>query len=333
MAKKKASNTINGKAFEYACLRALLVRLSHEGVEASPFISPALSTAQNAYGEINQAERERLDKAAATAANLIIPLEPKLLYGKGKLSLSIAADSLAIGLYGDVRDVFCSRMEEKEPFPYWKIGISCKHNHEALRHPRITEGKDFGKDWLGIYCSREFMDEITPVIDTLVAYGSNRVKWSSIQNKYDGYYVPILNAYLKEIKRLCDEREGVPEKLLSYFFGAYDFYKVIMRSASETTTIECFNMHGTLNQPCGKRKAMIKVPIIKMPTRLIDAAFKINKRGVSKTTIVLTFDQGWSISMRLHNKDDIAKPTSLAWDVKLEGLPPSTYINTHSWNE
>lgn len=38
-------------------------------------------------------------------------------------------------------------------------------------------------------------------------------------------------------------------------------------------------------------------------------------------------------SMRLHNKDKIAKPTSLAWDVKLEGIPPSAYTNTHSWDE
>ena len=88
-------------------------------------------------------------------------------------------------------------------------------------------------------------------------------------------------------------------------------------------------MHGTLNAPCGKAKALTKVPAIKMPTRLIDAAFKPN----SKTTIILTFDGGWAISMRLHNKDEIARPTSLAWDVNLVGLPPTTYVNTHSWDE
>lgn len=88
-------------------------------------------------------------------------------------------------------------------------------------------------------------------------------------------------------------------------------------------------MHRTLDSACGKTKAMTKVSIIKMPTRLIDATFK---RG-TKTTIVLTFDVGWSISMRLHNKDKVAKPTSLAWEVYLEGFPPSTYVNTHSWDE
>jgi len=333
MAQKKASNTINGKAFEYACLKALLVRLREEGRTASPFASPALSTAERAYEMmISPEERERLDSAAATAIDLLIPLEPKLYYGKGVLQLSIAADSLAVGVGGDVRDVFCMRPEEGE-FPGWSIGISCKHNHEALRHPRVTEGKDFGADWIGVHCSKEFMSEITPITDTLVSYGGSRTKWNTIPDKWDRYYVPILSAYLKEIRRLCDSNEKVPEKLLSYFFGANDFYKVIMKSASRTTTIEGFNMHGTLNQPCGKIKAMTRVPVIKMPTRLIDAAFKVDKQGQSKTTIILTFDQGWAVSMRLHNKDEVAKPTSLAWDVKLEGLPPSTYVNTHSWDE
>ncbi len=241
------------------------------------------------------------------------------------LSLSIAADAVAIGREGDVRDVLFSRENDNN----WSIGISCKHNHAALRHPRVTEGKDFGFDWIGIPCSQIFMDEITPITDSLTAYGQSGKQWRSIEGKQDRFYVPILQAYLDEIKRLCDEHPDAAEKLLSYFFGSNDFYKVIMKNSSRTTMIEGFNMHGTLNVPCGRVKAMTKVSILHMPTRLIDAAFKAD----SKTTIILTFDGGWSVSMRLHNKDKIAKPTSLAWDVNLIGLPPSVYVNTHSWDE
>ena len=244
--------------------------------------------------------------------------------------LSIAAD--AQGVKGDVRDVLCIR--EEEGSGGWAIGISCKHNHEALKHPRITEGKDFGKDWIGIPCSKEFIDEITPITDSLVKFGEGRILWRDIENKWDGYYVPILNAYLKEIERLCMAREDVPGKLLSYFFGTNDFYKVIMKSKAQSTTVEGFNMYGTLNTPAGRFRPTFRVPLMKMPTRLLDASFKMSAKGKkSKTTIILTFDAGWAISMRLHNKDDIAKPTSLAWNVELEGLPPSTYVNTHPWSE
>ncbi len=72
-----------------------------------------------------------------------------------------------------------------------------------------------------------------------------------------------------------------------------------------------------------------------MPTKLLDADFKKSEKqnSDSKTTIILTFDCGWSVSMRLHNKDEIARPTSLAWDINLVGLPPTTYVNTRSWFE
>ena len=64
-----------------------------------------------------------------------------------------------------------------------------------------------------------------------------------------------------------------------------------------------------------------------MPTRLIEAT------RVSTTTNNLVFDNGWQVSMRLHNKDSVIKPTALAWDVQLIGLPPSVYVNTRSWFE
>ena len=88
-------------------------------------------------------------------------------------------------------------------------------------------------------------------------------------------------------------------------------------------------MNGTLGTVCGRIRPMTRVSVLHMPTRLIEARFKEG----SQTTIILTFDGGWTVSMRLHNKDKIAKPTSLAWDVQLVGLPTGTYVNTHSWHE
>lgn len=313
----------NGKAFEYSCLYSIYDRIFSNGSPVRIISNNAYHTAQKSFDEINYETRENILKASNTAVNLLMPLEPRLLYGEGDIVLSIAADSIAIGPDGDVRDVLCERDDG------WTIGISCKHNHEALKHPRITEKKDFGSDWLGIPCSYDFIEEISPITDSLVSYGESKVLWRNIEHKQVNYYRPILEAYLHELVRLCDKYQDVPERLMSYFFGSNDFYKVIMMTKDETTTIEAFNMHGTLGSPCGKHRPMTRIPLIKMPTRLIDASFKPN----SMTTIILIFDGGWTISMRLHNKDDIAKPTSLAWDVQLVGLPTSTYVNRHSWYE
>lgn len=319
-----AVNVINGKAFEYMCLNCLRTKLEIEGKAVAVVEDKAFHNALAAYERIPRDDQVKLYKAAVTAMKLFVPLEPRFLGGPGTLSMSIAPDSAAVGVDGDVRDVLCVRHEDD-----WEIGISCKHNHEALRHPRITEGKDFGTDWVGTRCSHQFMEAISPVTDSLREYGENETPWRTIENKQDRYYVPILQAYLDEIRRMCAADPSIPEKLLSYFFGAHDFYKVIMKANARTTTIIGFNMHGTLGSPCGKTKAMTKVPVIKMPTKLYNASFKDG----SKTTIILTFDGGWAVSMRLHNKDSIARPTSLAWDVNLVGFPPSTYVNTHSWDE
>lgn len=324
----KASNTINGKAFEYACLCAVKERLLHHERPVSVAQTPAFMTAKNAFESLDHHKQRKYLMAAETGLRMITGLEPCLINGDGVLTLEISPDAVAIGSNGDVRDLLCIRGDK------WQIGLSCKHNHSALKHPRITEGKDFGTDWVGIPCSQIFMDEITPVIDPLMEYKRLNTPWRNIPGKIDRFYVPILTAYLNEIIRMCDRDASVPSRLLSYFFGSHDFYKVIMGENQETTTVEGFNMHGSLCKKCGKINPITNISKIDMPTRLIDASFgKDRKEAVSKTTIILTFDGGWSVSMRLHNKDTIARPTSLAWDINLIGLPPKTYVNTRSWYE
>ena len=319
-----AGQTINGKAFEYACLESVARLLKDSRVDFRIDMTPSYNTAKSFFDGLTPPQKERYLLAANTATKTIAGLEPQLLNGKGRVILDIQPDSAAVGPNGDVRDVLFMRKETKEP---WEVGISCKHNHEALKHPRITESKDFGLEWIDVPCSTKFIDEITPITDEMDLLGSRKTLWNTVPNKFDRFYVPILNAYLKEIQRLCNSHKDIPEKLLSYFFGVNDFYKIIMKESQKTTTVEGFNMHGTLNVSVNRIKPTMKVPVIHMPKRLLNAEFKEK----SKTTIILTFDNGWSISMRLHNKDKEVSPTSLAWDVKLVGLPPSTYVNTRSW--
>ena len=306
-------------------MKAVYNHANNSGKPVLVLAGSALTTAEDAYGSMPPMRKETLDKAAETAIKLILPLEPTLMHGHGDLLLQIASDSIAIGANGDVRDVFCIRDDEQD----WKIGFSCKHNHEALRHPRITEGLDFGWDWVRVHCSRNFIDEMSSIIEPLKSYQDSARLWREIPGKTSDYYVPILDAYKDEIARLCVKDPDVPSRLLGFFFGANDFYKIIMRDKDRTTTIECFNMNGTLGRPCGSIKPLRKIARTPMPSRLIDIA----SSPKSHNAIVLTFDEGWAISMRLHNKDSIAKPTSLAWDVTLVGLPQTMYTNTHYWDE
>ncbi len=321
-----ALNTTNGKAFEYACLKALYNKLIGSGINSSIQESDAFITARSKYESLSPEKQLRLDLAAQAGIRMISSLEPKIENGVGTVVLAINKDAAAVGTNGDVRDILCIRSRDHDG---WEIGISCKHNHAALKHPRITEGKDFGSDWIGYPCSNEFIQNIGQIVSPLMEMGKKGVLWRDVHMKKEKYYYPILLEYLNELRRLCDTYPDASARLLSYFFGSHDFYKVIDNDSSGTTTIEAFNMHGSLGQTSGRTRPIMRVSQLSLPTRLIDARFKNN----SKTTIILTFDGGWSVKMRLHNKDSVCHPTSLAWDVQLEGLPTDTYLNTRSWLE
>ena len=310
--------TITGKAFEYACLKTFCEKLTHEGKQYCVINNDPLQTAKNAYDALQDLVREKYDLAASTAVKLVFPLEPRILYGSDTISLSLNSD--AHGVAGDVRDLLCIRSTDQ-----WEIGFSCKHNHEALKHPRITESCDFGSDWVGYRCSQEFLSSMRALTSQLD--GSR--KWREIPSKQDRFYVPILNLYCEEIQRLCNQYEDVPEKLLGYFFGTNDFYKIISQESVRQTKIEGFNIYGTMNRSIRDKRPIYRVPRLRLPTRLLEVQLKPN----SKTTIEVYFDMGWTVKMRLHNKDEVARATGLAWDVQLAGMPPELYQQQRSWDE
>lgn len=314
-----SGQTVTGKAFEYACLVAFEERLKSSGMK-EVIIEPSkqLNTAKIAYYGLDFKAKEKYDLAAKTAVKLIFPLEPNLENCTGEIVLALSSD--AKGKTGDVRDLVCIRSAEN-----WEIGISCKHNHEALKHPRITQSCDFGTDWVGYKCSRDFLGEMKTILKPL----DGTKKWKDIEDKINQFYVPILRNYVKEIISLCREHSDTPQKMLEYFFGTNDFYKVISQEKNRQTKVMGFNMHGTMNKTSGKVKPIYSVRKLHMPTRLIEARLKES----NKTSIILTFDGGWEITMRLHNKDKVATITSLAWDVKLTGMPPDIYQQQRSWDE
>ena len=72
-------HTANGKAFEYACLIALYETLCKEQAVVIEDTIP-LYTAKKHYEQMDLVLKQKLDKAAAAAIRVIIPLEPQLKY-------------------------------------------------------------------------------------------------------------------------------------------------------------------------------------------------------------------------------------------------------------
>lgn len=321
-----ATQTENGKAFEYACLDALYNALKETG-EVEVEDSPQMRTAKTFFENADDEAKDKLILAAQAAARVIIQLEPQLENPNDNIPLYISIQTDAQGIAGDVRDVVCIRKQN-----HWQIGLSCKHNHHAVKHSRLSDTIDFGKEWFDIPCSKQYFDEVVPLFHELRTIRDNTkdVKpalWAEIEDKADRYYKPILQSFLDELNRLAKTNPDVPARLINYLLGRYDFYKVITDDRHRTTRVEAINIAGTLNQASGSVKSIVNVEKLKLPTRFYHTDFKPN----SDNTIEVVCDEGWTISMRIHNASSRVEP-SLKFDVQLISLPGSIHAQVEPWD-
>ncbi len=316
---EKATQTTNGKAFEYALLNAFLERLKII-TAVSVVENNAFETAQKCYNYFGKTEKGLYDLNASFAVNFLIDLEPRLSNGISKkdiLELEIVSDKL--GQSGDVRDVLAVRSLQK-----WEIGISAKNNHRAVKHSRLSNIIDFGEKWLNAPCSPQYFFEINPIFDRLANIrreSKATAVWSALGDYHTAVYIPILNAFKKELLRLDRENpKVVARKLVEYLIGNQDFYKVI--KGGNKVEIQSYNLHGTLNLPFQDIKPKIKIPKLKLPNRLIEIVYQDN----SKTTLLVSLTEGWQISFRIHNASSKIEP-SLKFDINLVSSPHTLFTN------
>ena len=313
-----AKQTITGKAFEYALLIELYDRLKVV-TNVSAVRNDFYQKAKNCFDSFSYEKSQTFRITASAAINFLIDIEPKLSNGiseKDILVLEIVSDHA--GQMGDVRDVLIVRSLQK-----WEIGISAKNNHRAVKHSRLSQTIDFGERWLGVPCSPNYFNEIKPIFDMLsdLRTKDKTTKWSSIENMHQVVYIPILNAFRKELLRLDKENNKiVAENLVQYLIGNKDFYKVI--KGTKKVEIQVFNINGTLNLPFENIKPKAHIPKVKLPSRLIEVVYKDN----SPTTLLVALNEGWQISFRIHNASSRVEP-SLKFDINLISAPYTLFTN------
>lgn len=319
--------TNNGKAFEYACVMSLYNRLCKDQ-EVSIEDTPQFRTAKNFFNSMSEKMKLDLTAAANAATRVIIRLEPQLEYPSTNIPLYLSLQTDAQGIKGDVRDVLCIRRQNQ-----WIIGLSCKHNHHAVKHSRLSDTIDFGAEWFNIPCSKQYFSKVIPLFSKLRKIRDDSKEdgtpalWSDIPNKAEEYYIPILQAFIKELKRIDSENAGViPAALINYLIGRNDFYKVITDDKKRTTRVEAINIAGTLNRPSERHKSIVEITKLKLPSRFYHIDFK----PASDNTIEVVCDEGWTVSMRIHNASSKVEP-SLKFDVNLISLPTSIHAQVEPW--
>ncbi|MDD4297568.1 MAG: HaeIII family restriction endonuclease, partial [Ruminiclostridium sp.] len=122
-----ATRTAMGKAFEYACLNSIKTHLGCQ--EIVTIQTNSVNVAECFYNEISKEVKKRMDLAANAAVRVILRLEPQLQNPLKNIPILLSLQGDETGIAGDVRDVLCIRQQNQ-----WEIGLSCKHNHFAVKH-------------------------------------------------------------------------------------------------------------------------------------------------------------------------------------------------------
>lgn len=303
------TNNDYGRAFEYACMINLHSCISK--IRTCRLIeNQALNKAKDSWDTLSSSEQDLFGKSARAAVFQIFGMEPRITENDNDI-LELLIQSDKKGEEGDVRDILIIRNNI-----HWEIGLSLKHNNFAVKHSRLGATLDFGKSWFGIPCSKGYWEDIEPVFSYLKKEKLSRKKFSDLPNKEDDVYLPLLNAFIKEISLQSSLHPEVPARLVEYLLGKHDFYKVISLDTDRLTRIQCFNMHGTLNKPASQTKSEIKVPVVSLPSRIVHIEFAPKK----KTTVLMYLDGGWQFSFRIHNASTNVE-TSLKFDIQIVGMP------------
>ena len=312
----RASND-NGRAYEYACLQALYEAIRKYRV-VQIIENSSLVVSQLAWDRLSVQQQEIYTLSASSICSTIFALEPNILeQGEDTLEIYIQGDRE--GEKADVRDIIIKRNNI-----VWEIGLSIKHNHLAIKHSRIARTLDFGARWYGVPCSSSYWEEVKPVFDFLEEEKRKGTLFSELESKDTQIYLPLLTAFIKELEKQVKGNREVAKRLVEYLLSKYDFYKVISHDEQRITTIQSFNMYGTLNLPSSQIKPTIKVQRVNMPQNILYIGLKLSSASI----VLLVFDNGWQFSFRIHNASKIVEP-SLKFDIRIEGVPAELNIKYH----
>jgi len=153
-------------------------------------------------------------------------------------------------------------------------------------------------------------------------YKDKNLTWDDMgELKETKVYIPLLNAFKKEILRINDENQNIPEKLISYVVGVHPFYQVIKLDSKKLVVVKAFNIGGGLNKTVNRKKSRYVVPVLNPPTRIVEFEFAQKPDDQMQDTLNMILDGGWEVSFRIHSADNPIV-LSCKFDVKLLGNPP-----------
>lgn len=305
------SQSSNGSAFEWAVAKAM------SNVYYCDIVldQAALNAKSKSNNLKDSKQKKQYMKAALKAIKKIQKIEePKIRKLSSYKGLAVSLQPPQNGMLqngSDVRDVLL--LENSRVL----FGVSCKTNHYAFKHSRMSQNIDFVKQW-GLApdgASEVFKEENTRIFKILSEHkNQGLVKFSEIENLNAEVIDPLLSAFVKELQRLNSlDSASVSQGLFSYLVGFKDFYKVVNHSSTKQVSLYGFNMGQTLSvKKTSKPSSILYVD---------NLTPGLNSRAIR-------FDNGFAFNLRLHSASTNIE-TSLKFDITAISLPATGLYQEH----
>ncbi len=174
----------------------------------------------------------------------------------------------------------------------------------ALRYVNVDIKSDFGAEWYNLPCDDSYWNVIKPIFARLKSLKEEKVAWHDMTDKEDSVYLPIVDAFIKEMNRAYKADSSIPARLITYLLGIRDIYEYKEGENNKATLI----------------------PKADLPTEIISLRFKPD----SKSTAELYLNNGWSLSFRILNASTIVEP-SLKFDIQFLGVPANIITVNCRW--
>lgn len=121
-----------GRAYEYAWMQTLYKAIA-ELRKTRIVENSSLVANEKAWSLMDEDMQEIFMTSAGAAIDMVLELEPRMAeVDSDELTLEFQKDGQ--GVKGDVRDIVIKRKNIE-----WEIGLSIKHNHDAVKHSTINE--------------------------------------------------------------------------------------------------------------------------------------------------------------------------------------------------
>ena len=196
----------------------------------------------------------------------------------------------------------------------------------------FNEIDDFGDTIFGVPCSNEYFDDMNEILMKIEP--RDRKTWaeklSDEKFAYDEIITPMLRTISAEMPRIFEYHPEAPQKLFDYFYGKIDYYFINPIDEVQATRIGAVNSHGGLGRMPGSRN--LNTPRVHFPTKLLDVRFASGMyKELSKDTIQLSFDGGWSICITIRTVDTKEEGRVFAMSVYLPATPFGSYRDQVDW--